>query len=168
MYHLEGMAKLLIAVSMIVGYAYGVEFFIAWYAGNPFEAAIFNYRPTGDYAVQFWIMVICNTVIPLFYLFKKVRTSLFGLFVVALLVNVGMWFERFNIIVSSLAHEFMPHSWGLYSMTWVEWAILVGSFGFFFLLYLSFIKVLPAISIAEVKESMPHPVKGAHSAGGEG
>jgi Ni/Fe-hydrogenase subunit HybB-like protein len=163
MYHLEGMAKLLIAVSLIVGYAYGVELFIAWYAGSPFEVAIFSYRPTGDYAVPFWIMVTCNAVVPLFYFSKRIRTSLAGLFVVALLVNVGMWFERFNIIVTSLSHEFMPHTWGLYSLSWVEWAILLGSFGMFFLLYLSFVKVLPAISIAEVKESMPHPV----SKGGE-
>jgi molybdopterin-containing oxidoreductase family membrane subunit len=159
-YHLESMAKLLIATSMIVGYAYGVEFFIAWYAGNPFEQAIFAYRPTGDYALQFWLMVTCNVVIPMTYLFKKVRTNLVGLFVVALLVNVGMWFERFNIIVSSLSHEFMPHTWGLYSMTWVEVAILAGSFGLFFLLFLSFIKVLPSVSVTEVKESMPHPMKG--------
>jgi molybdopterin-containing oxidoreductase family membrane subunit len=105
-------------------------------------------------------MVTCNTVVPLAYFFKKVRTSLTGLFIVALLVNVGMWFERFNIIVTSLAHEFMPHTWGLYSMSATEWGIMIGSFGFFFLLYLSFVKVLPAISIAEVKESMPHPIKG--------
>jgi Ni/Fe-hydrogenase subunit HybB-like protein len=163
-YHLEGMAKLLIAVSMIVGYSYGVEFFIAWYAGSPFEAAIFHYRPTGDYAAQFWTMVTCNVLVPLFYLFKKVRTSLLGLFVVSLLVNVGMWFERFNIIVTSLAHEFMPYGWGLYSPTWVEMAILVGSFAWFFLLYLAFIKVLPAISLQEVKETMPHPTT---SKGGE-
>jgi molybdopterin-containing oxidoreductase family membrane subunit len=160
MYHLENMAKLLIATSMIVGYAYGVEFFIAWYAGNPFEQAIFAYRPTGDYAAQFWLMVTCNVVVPLAYLFKKVRTSLVGLFVVALLVNVGMWFERFNIIVSSLSHEFMPHTWGLYSMTWVEISILAGSFGLFFLLFISFIKVLPSVSVTEVKESMPYPTKG--------
>ncbi len=159
MYHLEGMAKLLVVVSMIVGYSYGVEFFIAWYAGNPFESAVFHYRPTGDYALQFWTMVTCNTMIPLLYLFKKVRTSLVGLFVVALFVNVGMWFERFNIIATSLSHGFMPHSWGLYHMTWVEWGILVGSFGFFFMLYLTFVRLLPSISIAEVKESMPHPFK---------
>ncbi len=160
MYHLEGMAKLLVSVSLIVGYAYGIEFFIAWYAGNLFEVEIFKYRPTGDYAIPFWTMVTCNVIVPLAYLWKKVRTSLKGLFIVAVLVNVGMWFERFNIIVSSLSHEFMPHTWGLYSLTWVEWAIFLGSFGLFFLLYLSFIKVLPAISVAEVKESMPHPLKG--------
>jgi molybdopterin-containing oxidoreductase family membrane subunit len=157
MYHLEGMAKLLVFVSMIVGYAYGVEFFIAWYSGSPFEVAVFNYRPTGDFALVFWIMVTCNVIVPLFYLSKKVRTSIAGLMIVALLVNVGMWFERYNIIVSSLAHEFMPHTWGLYSMSWVEISILIGSFGLFFLLYLSFIKVLPALSVAEIKESMPHP-----------
>ena len=163
LYHLESMAKLLIMTSLIVGYAYGVEFFIAWYAGNPFEEAIFIYRPTGDYAVQFWTMFTCNVVVPMAYFFKRVRTSLVGLFVVAALVNVGMWFERYNIIVSSLSHEFMPHTWGLYSMTWVEWGILVGSFGWFFLLLLTFLKVLPGVALAEVKESMPHPHRGKPS-----
>jgi len=157
MYHLESMAKLLLVTSLVVGYAYAVEFFIAWYSGSPYEQAIFVYRPTGDYAVQFWIMVACNAVIPLSFFVEKVRTSLWGLFIVAALVNVGMWFERYNIIVSSLSHEFMPHTWGLYDLTIVEWGILVGSFGWFFLLLLGFFKVLPAISIAEVKESMPEP-----------
>jgi len=147
-----------ILTSLIVAYAYATEFFIAWYAGNPFEQAIFAFRPTGDYAVPFWLMVICNVFVPLLFLIKKVRTNLAGLFIVAVLVNVGMWFERFNIIVSSLAHEFMPNTWGDYSMTWVEYGILVGSFGLFFLLLLSFIKVLPGIALTEVKESMPHPL----------
>jgi len=158
-YHLESMAKLIIVTSLILGYAYGIEFFIAWYAGNPFEEAIFVYRPTGDYAVQFWIMVLCNTVFPLAFFWKKVRTNLAALFVIAVLINVGMWFERYNIIVTSLSHEFMPHTWGTYSLTWVEWGIFIGSFGWFFLLLLSFFKVLPALSLAEVKESMPHPAK---------
>jgi molybdopterin-containing oxidoreductase family membrane subunit len=156
------MARLLLMTSLIVGYAYGVEFFIAWYTGQPFEQAIFNYRPTGDYAVEFWIMVVCNTIVPLLFFSRRVRRNLGLTFAIALLVNVGMWFERFNIIVTSLSHEYLPHSWGLYSMSLVEWGIMVGSFGFFFLLYLAFVKVLPAISIAEVKESMPHPVKRGH------
>lgn len=159
-FHLESMAKMLLFTSLIVGYAYAIEFFIAWYSGNPFEAAIFKYRPTGDYAVAFWTMVICNTIIPLLIFFKKVRTSTTWLFIISIFVNIGMWFERYNIIVSSLSHEFFPHGWGLYSLSAVEWGIFVGSFGWFFLLLLTFFKVLPAISVAEVKESMPLPVKG--------
>ncbi len=163
MYHLESMAKLIIVTSLVVGYAYGVEFFIAWYAGNPFEEAIFAYRPTGDYALQFWIMVVCNTVIPLAFFWKKVRTSVWALFIIGALINVGMWFERYNIIVTSLSHEFFPHTWGTYSLTWVEWGIFIGSFGWFFMLLLAFFKFLPAISVAEVKESMPHPVRAQHA-----
>ncbi|GAB4298321.1 MAG: polysulfide reductase NrfD [Myxococcota bacterium] len=160
MYHLEAMAKTLLLTSLIVGYAYGVEFFIAWYSGNSFEQAIFLYRPTGDYALPFWIMVACNAIIPLLFFIKKVRTNTLSLFFVALLVNVGMWFERFNIIVTSLSRDFIPHSWGTYSPSIVEYGILIGSFGWFFLLMLTFVKILPSISIAEVKESMPHPIKG--------
>ena len=159
-FHIESMAKLLLMTSLIVGYAYGIEFFIAWYSGNVFEEAIFAYRPTGDYALPFWIMVTCNAFIPLLIFFKRVRKSIAALFVIALFVNLGMWFERFNIIVTSLSHEYFPHGWGLYSLSWVEWGILVGSFGWFFLLFLTFIKVLPSVAVAEVKESMPHPTKG--------
>ncbi len=162
-YHLEGMAKVLLFTSLVVGYAYGVEFFLAWYMGNPFEVAVFRYRPTGEYAVVFWGMVLCNAVIPLLFFSKRVRTSLLGLFLVSMAVNLGMWFERFNIIVTSLAHDFLPHAWGTYWPTWVEWGIVAGSFGWFFLLFLGFIKVLPALSVAEVKESMPHPVRGGAS-----
>ena len=160
MYHLEGMAKLLLFTALIVGYAYGVEFFIAWYSGNVFEVSIFAYRPFGDYGWIFWGMVSCNVLLPCLFFFRRVRTSIAGLFLVSLAVNFGMWFERFNIIVTSLSHDFMPHAWGLYSPTWVEYGILAGSFGWFFLLYLTFVKVLPALSVAEIKESMPPPVKG--------
>jgi molybdopterin-containing oxidoreductase family membrane subunit len=159
-FHIESMAKLLLMTSLIVGYAYAIEFFIAWYSGNVFEQAIFKYRPTGDYALPFWIMVTCNAVIPLLIFFRRVRKSVAALFTIAMFVNLGMWFERFNIIVTSLAHEYFPHGWGLYSLSWVEWGILVGSFGWFFLLFLTFVKVLPSVAVAEVKESMPHPTKG--------
>lgn len=162
-YHLEAMAKLLLLTSLIVGYAYGVEFFIAWYSGNTYELAIFSYRPTGEYAGVFWAMVSCNVIVPLLFFLRRVRTSLVGLFLVSLAVNFGMWAERFNIIVTSLAHEFMPHSWGTYWPSWVEWGILAGSFGWFFLLFLTFVKILPSISVAEVKESMPHPTGSAAS-----
>ena len=158
MFHLESMAKMLLFTSMIVGYAYAVEFFIAWYSGNPFETAIFVYRPTGDYAVPFWTMVTCNVIIPLAYFSKRVRTNLWGLFTVAFFVNIGMWFERFNIIVTSLSHEFFPHGWGLYTPRITEIGIVAGSFGWFLLLFLGFVKLMPSISVTEVKESMP-PVR---------
>jgi molybdopterin-containing oxidoreductase family membrane subunit len=153
-YHLEAGAKVLLFTALVVGYAYGVEFFIAWYSGNVFEAAIFRYRPTGDYAVVFWSMVTCNVLIPCLFFFKKVRTSTKGLFWVSMAVNVGMWFERFNIIETSLAYDYFPHTWGTYWPSKIELGILAGSIGWFFLLFLSFVKILPSISVAEVKESM--------------
>ena len=156
-YHFESMAKLLLVTSLIVGYAYGIEFFVAWYQGNPFELEVFRYRPTGEYAPIFWLMVTCNAVVPLAIFSKRVRSSLGWLFVISLLVNVGMWCERFNIIASSLARSFMPATWHTYTPTWVEVGLTLGSLGFFFLLLLSFVRILPAVSIAEVKESMPHP-----------
>ncbi|HJX51474.1 MAG TPA: NrfD/PsrC family molybdoenzyme membrane anchor subunit [Polyangia bacterium] len=159
LYHLEAMAKVLLFTSLIVGYAYATEYFMAWYSGNTFERAIFKYRPTGHYAPIFWGMVTCNVIIPSLFFFKKVRCSLLGLFLVAMAVNFGMWFERFNIIVTSLSHDFMPHAWGTYWPTWVEWGILAGSFGWFLMLFLGFVKILPAISVAEVKESMPEGIK---------
>jgi len=149
------MAKLLLVTSLIVGYAYGIEFFVAWYQGNPFEVEVFRYRATGEYAPIFWLMVTCNAVVPLAIFSKRVRSSLGWLFVISLLVNVGMWCERFNIIATSLAHSFMPATWRAYTPTWVEVGLTLGSLGFFFLLLLSFVRVLPAVSIAEVKESMP-------------
>ena len=155
MYHLEAGAKALLFTALIVGYSYGIEFFIAWYSGNQYEISVFKYRPTGDYALVFWGMVTCNVLIPCLFFWKKVRTSTMGLFWVAMAVNVGMWFERFNIIETSLAHDFFPHAWGTYWPSSVEIGILLGSIGFFFLMYLAFVKVLPALSVAEVKESMP-------------
>ena len=157
-YHLEAMAKVLLLTSLIVGYAYATEFFVAWYSGAPFETAIFAYRPSGHYAIPFWIMVTCNVVIPLTIFFKRVRTSTTALFAIGVLVSVGMWFERFNIIVTSLSHEFFPHAWGTYFPRWVEFGLLAGSFGWFFMLLLTFFKILPALSIAEIKESMAHSV----------
>jgi Ni/Fe-hydrogenase subunit HybB-like protein len=164
-YHFESMAKLLLVTSLIVGYAYGIEYFVAWYQGNPFELEVFRYRPTGEYAPIFWLMVICNAVVPLAIFSKRVRSSLGWLFVISLLVNVGMWCERFNIIATSLAHSFMPATWRTYTPTWVELGLTCGSFGFFFLLLLSFVRILPAVSIAEVKESMPRPTRPAPADG---
>lgn len=157
MRHLENMAKIIVVTGLIVGYAYAVEYFIAFYSGNIWEQAMFAYRPTGDYAWSFWIMVVCNSIIPLLFLFKGIRRSIVWLFAIAILINVGMWFERFVIIVTSLAHDFMPYAWGNYAPSWVELSILVGSFAWFFMLFLLFAKHLPSISMTEVKEIVPPP-----------
>ncbi len=155
-YHFENMAKLLLLTSLIVGYSYAVEYFIAWYSADPIEMASFRWRAVGAYTLPFWIMVFCNCVVPVTLWFKKVRTSLPALMVVTILVNIGMWYERFVIIVTSLAHEFVPASWGNYTPTWVELSILAGSFAWFFFWFLLFSKTLPTISIAEVKEHLAH------------
>jgi Ni/Fe-hydrogenase subunit HybB-like protein len=157
----EGMAKLIIFTSMIVTYAYAAEFLLAWYSGNPAEWGQFKYRATGDYALFYWIMVFCNSAVPILLWFKGIRRNIKALFVISLFINIGMWFERFNIIVISLSHGFEPGAWGIYKPTWVEMGITVGSFAWFFMFFLIFIKTLPAISIAEMKEILPVPKKEA-------
>jgi molybdopterin-containing oxidoreductase family membrane subunit len=154
---LESIAKTIIFTGLIVGYAYGVEYFIAWYSGNMFERDTFIWRAVGSYAPQFWIMVVCNSVAPLAYFFKGVRTHLGWLFGIAVLVNIGMWYERFVIIVGSMAHEYIPHAWGLYSPSWVELGIMAGSFCLFFFLFLLFAKFVPSVSMTEIKEALEVP-----------
>ncbi len=156
---LEQMAKVIILTGLIVGYAYGVEFFIAWYSGNNNEFAVFVYRATGDYWLAYWIMVTCNSIIPLAFFVKKVRTSLVGLFAISILVNVGMWFERFVIIITSLGHDYLPHAWGTIELRWPDTVMLIGSFGWFFMWILLFIRTMPWIAVAEVKEVLPPPTK---------
>jgi len=157
--HLEQMAKVIILTGLIVGYAYGIEFFIAWYGGNQTELDVFIYRATGEFAVPYWIMVIFNTIVPLSFFFKKVRTNLVTLFIISIMVNIGMWFERFNIIVTSLAHEHLPHGWGVFEMHWPDLLIFLGSFGWFFMWTLIFLRTMPWIAIAEIRETLPVPNK---------
>jgi len=156
----DGMAKLILLTSGIVGYAYGVEFFMAWYSGSPAEFQQFMYRAVGEYALFYWIMVVCNVIIPIPLWFKSVRRNIKALFIISLFINVGMWFERFNIIVISLSRDFDPAAWGVYKISWVEAGITIGSFAWFFMFFLLFIKTLPAVSIAEIKEILPVPKKG--------
>jgi molybdopterin-containing oxidoreductase family membrane subunit len=149
---LENVAKTIILTGLIVAFAYGTEFFIAWYSHNPVETAIFKWRATGDYRIGFWIMVVCNTVLPLLFFIKKIRTSLVWLFGISILVNIGMWFERFVIIITSVAHDFIPYAWGSYAPTLIEFGIMVGSFSLFFLLFVLFVKHMPSVSMTEMKE----------------
>jgi len=159
---LSSVAKTIVFTGLIVGFAYATEFFIAWYSQNPAEMDIFRYRPTGDYAVGFWIMVICNTVVPLLFLFKKFRTTIGWLMGISILVNIGMWYERYVIIISSVSHDFIPHAWGLYAPTLLEFGIMGGAFCLFFLLFFLFIKHMPSVSMTEMKETL---VEGGHDAG---
>jgi Ni/Fe-hydrogenase subunit HybB-like protein len=158
--HLENLAKLIILTGLIVGYAYVVETYIAWYSNNIPEWQHFTFQITGEYAIPFWIMILFNSLVPLLFFLKPIRTSTPWLFGIAVLINIGMWMERFVIIVSSLAHEYDPYSWGLFSPTWVDISITAGSFAWFFLWFLLFAKLLPVVSIVEVKEELPPPMMG--------
>jgi hypothetical protein len=143
---------------LIVGYAYGIEFFIAWYSGNIFEWGTFVDRATGAFAPFFWMMVAFNCFAPMLFMFKKLRTSTFWLLLISVLINIGMWLERFVIIAGSLSHGFDPAMWkGMYHITWTEVGITLGSFAWFFTLFLIFIKLFPAVSMTEVKEALPAP-----------
>ncbi|MBU1096333.1 MAG: polysulfide reductase NrfD [Bacteroidetes bacterium] len=148
---LERMNKIILLTGSMVGYAYAMEFFIAWYSGVQPEQFTFINRAFGPYAWAYWIMVSCNVIFPQLFWVKKIRRSIPIMFVIAVLVNVGMWFERFVITVTSLSRDYLPSSWAYYAPTLVDGAILLGSFGFFFTWLLLFTKTLPVVSIAEVK-----------------
>jgi molybdopterin-containing oxidoreductase family membrane subunit len=154
--HMEVMNKIIMATGLMVGYAYGSEFFIAWYSGNPYEKYVFfNSRAFGPYAWSYWTMISCNVLIPQLFWFKKFRRSIPVMFVVSIFVNIGMWFERFVITITSLHRDFLPANWGNYPWSFFDGAILVGSFGMFLTLFLLYLRFFPAISIAEVKPVLP-------------
>ena len=151
---LEKMNKIMLLTGSIVGYAYAMEFFIAWYSGLPIERFTFINRAFGPYAWAYWIMISCNVISPQLFWSKKIRRTIPAMFVIAVFVNIGMWFERFVIIVSSLSRDFLPSSWHLFIPTYVDMMILIGSFGFFFTWLLLFAKALPVVSMAEVKAAV--------------
>jgi Ni/Fe-hydrogenase subunit HybB-like protein len=166
--HLESMAKVLLLTGSIVGYAYASEFFAAWYGGNLYEKYHFINRATGPYAWCFYLMVLCNVLAPQLLWWRRARTSVGILFAISILVNIGMWFERFVIIVVSLHRSFLPASWGMFYPTLVDFGILIGSFGLFFTLFLLFIRFLPMIAMWEIKgvvsEQVAHPATEAVAA----
>jgi Ni/Fe-hydrogenase subunit HybB-like protein len=153
--HIELMGKVILATGSIVGYAYAMEFFIAYYSGNPYELATFKNRAFGPYWWAYWIMVTCNVVSPQLFWFKKIRTNMVAVFVLSICVNIGMWFERFVIVVTSLHRDFLPANWGYYSPTFVDILTFVGTFGLFLTLFLLFLRFVPLIAIAEVKSVIP-------------
>ena len=178
--HIELMGKVILATGSIVGYAYGMEFFIAWYSGNPYEKFVFMQNRAADpfilgplwgvepapYWWAYWSMISCNVICPQLFWFKKVRTNMWVVFVISIFVNIGMWFERFVIIVTSLHRDYMPSNWAYYSPTWVDIWQFVGTFGLFMTLFLLFMRFLPTIAIGEVKGVTPqadphHPLGGA-------
>ncbi len=155
MRHLELMAKVILATGTMVGYAYGMEFFIAWYGGNPYERFTFVNRAFGPYGWAYWTMVSCNVLFPQLFWYRKIRTSLPALMFICVLVNVGMWFERFVIISTSLSRDFLPGAWGYFVPTFWDFSTFLGTFGLFFTLFLLFCRYLPMIAVSEVKAIHP-------------
>ncbi len=150
--HMDAIARILIFISLIMGTAYATEIFIAWYSGNEFEMfTFFRNRVTGEYSLQFWTMIICNAFVPQLFWFKKIRRNWVGLLMISLLINIGMWFERFNIIVTSLTKDFLPSNWVTYSPTYIEIGVYVGTLGLFASGVLLFFRYIPMIAISEVK-----------------
>ncbi len=153
--HLEKMNIIILVTGTMVGFAYITEFFIAWYSGVPYEFYAFLNRATGPYAWAYWTMMSCNLLFPQFFWIKKLRRSIPFMFVTSIIVNIGMWFERFVITVISLHRDYMPSAWDYYSPTFVDVFTFVGTFGLFLTLFLLFLRWVPMVAIAEVKGVMP-------------
>jgi len=151
--HFDAMAKLMLVMSWIATYAYVAELFVVWYSGDRYEAyqPLVN-RPFGWYGWAFWVMVFCNCVVTQLFWSRRMRKNLTVLFAVALLVNLGMWLERFEIIVVSLSRDFLPSSWHIFVPTWVDLGILAGTLGFFGLLFLVFLRLVPFVPVSEMKQ----------------
>ena len=163
--HLDYCGKVMMATGLIVGYAYILEAFFAWYSGNAFEEAVMLNRMTGPYKYHYWVLVACNVIAPNALWFNRVRRSPALLFVWSLIVLVGMWLERFVIIVSSLAQDNLPGSWRVFESTRWDWATYLGTIGLFLFLFFLFIRLLPMISIFEVRTLLPQ-AKVEEEAGG--
>jgi molybdopterin-containing oxidoreductase family membrane subunit len=155
--HFEAMSKLIMLTSGVVTYAYITEFYTAWFSNNGFERFQFWFRPFGDFWVAFWGMTFCNCIAPLSLWYGPLRRNIKFLFVLSIIINIGMWLERFNIIFTSLAREYIPAAWGGYNFSWVEFGITLGAFGWFGMWMTLFIKFFPAVAIMEVKEVIPAP-----------
>jgi Ni/Fe-hydrogenase subunit HybB-like protein len=151
--HLENMAKVMLATGLIVSYGYLMESFMAWYGDNPYEVyQILHDRPFGDYAHTYWMLIVCNCLAVQLFWFKWFRTNVWALFTIAIIINIGMWLERYVIVVTSLHADFLPSSWNLYHGTFWDYATYYGTIGLFFALMFLFIRFLPVISIAEMRE----------------
>ncbi|MBN8548641.1 MAG: polysulfide reductase NrfD [Deltaproteobacteria bacterium] len=161
----DAMSKLILVTSGIVSYAYATEFYMAWFSNNTFERYQFWFRPFGEMKVAFWGMVFCNCVAPQILWIKSMRTNIPVLFVLSIIINIGMWLERFNIILQSLARDYMPSAWGGYNFSWVDVGITIGAFGWFSMYMTLFIKFFPAVAITEIKEILPVPQRDAHAGG---
>ncbi len=149
--HIESMNKIILLTGTMVGVAYLTELFVAWYSGYIYEQFAFFNRAMGPYWFAYWAMMTCNLVTPQIFWWKKMRRNIYVTFIMSIFVNIGMWYERFVIIATTLARDYLPSSWSLYSPTWVEVGIFIGSIGLFFTLFLVFVRVAPVVAIAEIK-----------------
>jgi len=150
--HMDAIARILIFISLIMGTAYATEIFVAWYSGNEYEMfTFFHNRITGDYTTQFWGMIICNALIPQLFWFRKIRRNWVGLLIVSLFINLGMWFERFNIVITSLTKDYLPSNWVAYKPTIIDIGVYVGTIGIFLCGVLLFIRYIPMMAISELK-----------------
>jgi hypothetical protein len=157
------MAKIMLATGLIVGYGYTMEAFFAWYSGSPHERFMMWNRMFGPYGWSYWTLISINVVMVQFLWLKSVRQNTGLLFVMSLIVNVGMWLERFVIVVTSLANDYLPSSWGYYKPTIWDWLLYAGTFGLFLTAFLLFVRFLPMISMFEVKTLLPQgKVKAEH------
>lgn len=152
MRHLENMGKVILATGLIVAYGYGMEVFMGWYSGNIYEWTMVKNRMFGPYAPLFWMLITCNAIVPQLLWIRGVRTNVPGLFAIAVVVSIGMWLERFIIVITSLHRDFMASSWDMYWPTVWDWGLTIGTFGLFGFLAFLFIRFLPMISIFEMRE----------------
>jgi molybdopterin-containing oxidoreductase family membrane subunit len=155
MRHMHNMAKVMLATGLIVVYGYMVEAFFGWYSGNQYERFMIWNRMHGPYAPYYWALIMCNGLTPQLLWIKKIRSNLLVLWLISFVVSIGMWLERFVIVVTSLHRDFLPSSWGFYKPTQWDWAMFIGTIGFFFALLFLFIRFLPMISIFEMRTILP-------------
>ncbi|HTY00736.1 MAG TPA: NrfD/PsrC family molybdoenzyme membrane anchor subunit [Bacteroidota bacterium] len=155
--HLDYMAKVMLATGLIVAYGYLMESFYAWYSGNPYERFMMMNRQFGPYGFVYWLLILCNIALPQLLWIPKVRANTLYLFVISIIVNIGMWLERFVIVVTSLHRDFLPSSWGMYYPTIWDWATFLGTIGVFLALMFLFVRLLPMISIFEIRQLLPVP-----------
>ncbi len=163
MKHMDYMAKVMLATGLIVAYGYAMELFMGWYSGSLFESYLIQYRAFGPDGILYWLLILINVVLVQTLWFPQVRRSLPALFVLSIVINIGMWLERFIIIVVSLQRDFLPSSWGQFSPTIWDFAILFGSIGFFFTMMFLFIRSLPSISMFEVRELLHRSAPGTEA-----
>jgi Ni/Fe-hydrogenase subunit HybB-like protein len=158
-YHFDNLGKLTLLTGSILFYAYAMEYFVAWYSGNIFEQTTFWRRAFGPMWWAGWTMILCNAGVSQLLWFRKIRTNLTSLFIISLFINLGMWFERFVIIASSMSNDYDPYAWAVPAVTWADWGILIGSFGWFLMYFLLFARTFPVVAIQEIKEMIPYPRK---------